>query len=139
MINESVPTPQTTIPVPKVEIPITPKVETPPAPKIEIPVAAKVETPSVPEKSLSVVKPITVESTTRNILVNSSEKPPSDDSKVPTRTVVNRNVVIGDSNRKVVQGNRVVVPSNETKHDSDSDLDDLIEQENYTKKSKFDS
>jgi len=58
--------------------------------------------------------------------------------------VVNRNVVIAESasipNRKVVQAtsNRVVVSSKKPTHDSDSDLDDLFEQENDTNKSKND-
>ncbi len=56
--------------------------------------------------------------------------------------VVNRNVVIAESasipNRKVVQAtsNRVVVTSKKPTIDSDSDLDDLFEQENDTNKSK---
>jgi hypothetical protein len=68
----------------------------------------------------------------------------SEDIKTQSRVVGNRNVVIAETtsvpNRTVVQ--RVVVSSNPTnssktndEDDSDIDLDDLIEQENDTKKS----
>jgi len=71
--------------------------------------------------------------------------PSSEDTKTQSRVVGNRNVVIAETtsvpNRTVVQ--RVVVSSNTTNSskanddddDSDIDLDDLIEQENDTKKS----
>lgn len=129
VINEPVQAPQTTPVSPKVETPpAPPKVETPPAPKIEVPPPAKVEPPP------PAPKPVEIVSTTRTI---ASEKPTSNETKASTRTVVNRSVVIGDTNRKVVQANRVVVPSNKNKQDSDSDLEDLVEQENDTKISKF--
>ncbi len=123
-INESVPTPQIIPcqpPIPKVEIPSVP----------ETPVSTKLE------------QPINCSS----VVEDSSEKN-LDDTKTSTRVVVNRNVVIAEpnrnvviaeSNRNVVQGtisNRVVVSSEKRTHDSDSDLDDLIEQENDTKRSK---
>lgn len=141
MINEPVQAPQTTpvLPVPpKVETPPTPKVETPPAPKVEVPPPIKVEPPPpAPVIPPAAAKPIEIDSTTRNVVVNAPAKTTPNETKVPTRTVVNRNVVIGDTNRKVVQANRVVVPPSKSKHDSDSDLEDLVEQENDTKKSKF--
>ncbi len=66
--------------------------------------------------------------------------PSSEDTKTQSRVVGNRNVVIAETtsvpNRTVVQ--RVVVSSNSSKandDDSDIDLDDLMEQENDTKKS----
>ncbi len=96
----------------------------PPPPKIETP--PKVETPPGPEK-LPTPPPIVTESADRNVV---SE---------PSRVVVNRNVVISEPSRKVVQtttSNRVVVSTKRPANDSDSDLDDLIEQENDTRKSK---
>ncbi len=91
-----------------------------PAPKIETP-------PPVPEIPL----PTETKST---VVTEPAEKIPETSS----RLVVNRNVVIAEPNRKVVQttSNRVVVSSKKPTNDSDSDLDDLIEQENDTKKSK---
>ena len=102
------------------------KVEPPPPPP-------KIETPPVQEK-LPTPPPTVIESIDRNHI-----NEPSDDTKTSSRVVVNRNVVIGEPSRKVVQtttSNRVVVSSKRPANDSDSDLDDLIEQENDTKKSK---
>ena len=135
VINEPVQVPQTT-PV----LPAPPLVETPPTPKVETPPAPKVEVPPPPPASVmppAAAKPIEIDSATRNVVANAPEKITPNETKAPTRTVVNRNVVIGDTNRKVVQANRVVVPSSKSKHDSDSDLEDLVEQENDMKKSKF--
>ena len=106
-------------------VPTPPPPPPPPVPKIEI--------PSPAEPVIQRISPP----------AESPEKK-SDDTKAPTRTIVNRNVVVAESSRKVVQGtipNRVVVSSDSIKsskkpsNDSDSDLDDLIEQENETSKS----
>ncbi|CAF2041088.1 unnamed protein product [Rotaria magnacalcarata] len=75
----------------------------------------------------------------RNVVTNSSEDTKS--TTTQSRVVGNRNVVIADaSNRKIVQAttNRVVVSSDTinapkriiNNNDSDSDLDDLIEEDN---------
>jgi hypothetical protein len=111
--------------------PPTPKIETPPVPEIPSP-AIKTET----------IENEQTDTPNRNIIKNSSEKTQDDTKTISSRVIVNRNVVIAESttipNRKVVQGttNRVVVSSKKITNDSDSDLDDLIEQENDTNKSK---
>jgi hypothetical protein len=118
----------------------------PPTPKIEIPTVSETPSPTVKAEPVSNRIPIEnkpTETPNPNVIADTSEKN-SDDSKTPSRVIVNRNVVIAEPNRKVVQGtlNRVVVSSatinssKKTTNDSDSDLDDLFEQENDTTKSK---
>lgn len=124
------------MPVPKIETPPpvpVPKVQAPPpvpVPKVQAP-------PPVLEIVPSTIKPQAV----KQVIPVSS-----DDTKVtPSRLIVNRNVVIAEPentpNRKVVQGttNRIVVSSvkKPSTNDSDSDLDDLIDDENHTNHSKY--
>ncbi len=112
--------------------PPTPIVETPPTPEIP---STTLKTEPLPRRIAIPTENEQTESTIRNVIAPSSE-----DTKTQSRVVGNRNVVIAETtsvpNRTVVQ--RVVVSSNSSKandDDSDIDLDDLMEQENDTKKS----
>jgi hypothetical protein len=127
-VKEPVPSPQITSPQP------TPA-------KVEIPIIVKSET--VPRRIAVPLETEQIEMTSRSAVTDPSEnKKVDDDTRTiqQSRSVVNRNVVIAESSRKVVHGtnNRVVVPSNKKlTNDSDSDLDDLVEQENDTNKSEL--
>lgn len=108
----------------------------PPVKSVETPVQI-VEPLEPPVATASPVKP--VETVPATAPAKSPTRTDPDPPKASTRVVVNRNVVVAEPHRKVVQSasNRVVVSTQNAKkmkHDSDSDLDDLVEQENETKK-----
>ncbi|UJR10445.1 hypothetical protein I4U23_014649 [Adineta vaga] len=125
-------------PVPCIPVSL-PSVETPTIPEIPPLVAVKSKTP--PRRIAISAEDEQKEVIAKNIVLQSSEE-----TKIALPVTGNRNVVIGEaatvSSRTVVH--RVVVSADTTKSpkkvanhtDSDSDLDDLVEQEDDTKNVK---
>lgn len=114
-------------------------------PKVEAPVPNGTSLPTTSNESVSSritnsIENGQTETSNSKTVTNSSEDTISK-TITQSRVVVNRNVVIAESpntsSRKIVQGttNRIVVSADtinstkEIKNDSDSDLDDLVQQE----------